>query len=155
MSSRLWGYTRRRSRYGTSAHHTSRQTRQGELWRFVRNKVIELLDARGIKLTSVDFVRFRWMEHTVDSVKTVTTPVTIWIGVLPDSLTADVAFDSCNDILQSLEKHDIFDIEVAYRESMAKPLNGPELYAPVSDHHLPKNVINLVTTRYQAGQEEI
>jgi hypothetical protein len=91
----------------------------------------------------------------VDSVKTVTTPVTIWIGVLPDSLTADVAFDSCNDILQSLEKHDIFGIEAAFLESMAKHLEGSELYAPVSDHHLLKNVIDPVTTRDQAGREEI
>ncbi|KAL5633143.1 hypothetical protein ACGC1H_003589 [Rhizoctonia solani] len=76
----------------------------------------------------------------------VTTRVTIWIGVMPDSLAGGVAFESSKDILQLLEKHDIHDIDVAYRESEAKLLSGPELFAPVSDFHPLKDVIDPVTT---------
>ena len=89
------------------------------------SKTVELLDHKNIKFTSVDLVCFRWEEQTEDSpyYKNVTSPVTIWIGVLPDST---------NDI--------------AYRESEAQLLAGPTLYAPVDHHHPLKSVIDWVTT---------
>jgi hypothetical protein len=37
----------------------------------------------------------------------VTTPVTIWVGILPDTLTGEVAFHSSN-------------VDVVYRESVAR-----------------------------------
>ena len=76
----------------------------------------------------------------------VTTPVTIWIGVLPDTLTSEVAFHSSNDILNLLKEHGISDVDVAYRESMARCFSGPELFAPVSDLDPLKAVIDPITT---------
>ena len=78
--------------------------------------------------------------------RTVTTPVTIWVGVLPDTLTGEVAFHSSNDILHLLKKHGIFDVDVAYRESVARSFSGPELFAPVSDWDPLKAIIDPVTT---------
>jgi hypothetical protein len=76
----------------------------------------------------------------------VTTPVTIWVGDLPNTLTSEVAFHSSNDILDLLKEHGISDIDVAYRESVARGFSGPGLFALVSDLDPLKAVIDPVTT---------
>ena len=122
-------------------------SKRSDLRTDIRSKTVGILDHLQIQLTSVDLVRFRWEEMTEDGRgKTVTSRATIWIGVLPDSTTGDAAFDSSKDILQLLKKHDIYDVDVAYRESTAQPLTGPVLYAPVDDLHPLKDVIDWVTT---------
>jgi hypothetical protein len=134
----------------------------------IRSKVVELLDQRNIQHSSVDLVRFSWVEdNEVDEdteddkddedtedvdIKVapygtvVTTPVTIWVGVLPDTLTSEAAFHSSNDILDLLKEHGISDIDVAYRESLARVFSGPELFAPASDLDPLKAIIDPVTT---------
>ena len=125
----------------------------------IRSKVVELLDQRNIQHSFVDLVRFSWVEENKDyeddediDIKVspyetvVTTPVTIWVGILPDTLTGEVAFHSSNDILDLLKEHGISDVDVAYRESVARGFNGPELFAPVSDFDPLKAVIDPVTT---------
>ncbi|KAI6154798.1 hypothetical protein BKA82DRAFT_23219 [Pisolithus tinctorius] len=76
----------------------------------------------------------------------VTTPVTIWVGVLPNTLTGEVEFQSSNDISNLLKDHGISDVDVAYREAAANGSNGPELFAPVSDFDPHKAAIDPVTT---------
>ena len=105
---------------------------------------------------SVDLVRFSWVEKNEESediedvdIKVapyVITPVTIWVGVLPDTLSGEVAFHSSNDILNLLEKHGISDVDVAYRESVARGFSGPKLFAPASDVDPLKAVIDPITT---------
>jgi hypothetical protein len=115
----------------------------------VCSKVVELLDQQNIQHSSIDLVRFSWVEenYNVAPYRTVvTTPVTIWVGVLPDTLTSEVAFHSSNDILNLLKEHGIFDVDVAYRESVVRGFSGPELLAPVSDFDPLKAVIDPVTT---------
>lgn len=134
----------------------------------IRSKIVKLLDQRNIQHSSVDLVRFSWVEENDDDdenengddddeiedvdIKVVpygtfiTTPVTIWVGVLPDTLTGEVAFYSSNDILDLLKEHGISDIDVAYRESVARGFSGPELFAPVTDLDPLKAVIDPVTT---------
>jgi hypothetical protein len=110
-------------------------------------KTVGLLDHKQIKHTSVDLVRFRWEEQTEDGRgKAVTGPVTIWVGVLPDSTNGDAAFDSAQGILELLKKYEINDIDIAYRESESQRLASPILYAPVNDVHPLKSVIDWVTT---------
>jgi len=149
-------------------------------------KVVELLDRRDVRHSSVDLVRFSWVEKNDDVVggddfvgnedddsleenddvtgnegddnledvdikvapdgTVVTTPVTIWVGVLPDTLTGEVAFHSSNDLLDLLKKHGISDIDVAYRESVVRDLSGPVLFAPAADLDPLKAVIDPVTT---------
>ena len=140
-------------------HH---QLGKDDLWATIRSKVVELLGRRNIQHSTVDLVRFSWVEESEDveeneedeDVDTkvapygtvVTTPVTIWVGVLPDTLTGEVAFHSSNDILDLLKEHGISDVDVAYRESVARGFSGPELFAPVSDLDPLKAVIDPVTT---------
>ncbi|CAE6413398.1 unnamed protein product [Rhizoctonia solani] len=149
---------------------------QDNRWATIRSKVVELLDQRDIKHSSIDLVRFSWdeiiekeqnrnnegVEENKDVEedeykkyanikiapykKVVITPVTIWVGVLPDTLTREVASDSSNDILNLLKEHGIFDIEVAYRESVARSFSGPELFAPVRCSDPLQAVIDPVTT---------
>ncbi|CAE6424768.1 unnamed protein product [Rhizoctonia solani] len=115
------------------------------LWLNILREVVGLLEKREIRFTSIDLARFTWKGLGPDD-ETVTTPPTIWVGVLADSLRSDVAYNSSSDILDLLKKHDISDIEVAYRESYSRLLVGPELFAPVNDFHHLKDVITPLTT---------
>ena len=117
------------------------------LWTDIYSKVVKFLDNREIQHTSIDLVRFRWEEQNSDGDReTVTSHVTIWVGVLLDSTTSDAAFESSQDILTLLKQYDIHDIDMAYCESVAQPFIGPELLAPVSDFDPLKDVIDWVTT---------
>lgn len=87
------------------------------------------------------------MEQDDDGEETpYTTPVTIWVGVLPGTLASQVAFDSANDILPMLQQHGITDIDVAYRESVFKPSSGPVLFRHASDLDPLRHVIDWLTT---------
>ncbi|KZS93092.1 hypothetical protein SISNIDRAFT_474567 [Sistotremastrum niveocremeum HHB9708] len=98
-------------------------------------KTVGLLNRKQIKQTSVDLARFRWEEQTEDGRgREVTSRITIWIGVLPDT-NGDAAFDSAQAIIELLKKYEIDDIDIAFRESEAQLLASPLLYAPVNDVH--------------------
>lgn len=72
-----------------------------------------------------------------------TTPTTIWIGVMPDTTTAELAYHSSRDILDLLAQHNIFGVEVAYRESKVTFSGGPALFAPRHSYSDPlKDVID-------------
>lgn len=113
----------------------------------IRSKTAGLLDAKQIKFTSIDLARFRWEKETEDGLgKDVTSPVTIWIGVRPDSTNGDAAFECAQDIFGLLKGYGVDDVEIAFRESEARPLAGPILSAPVNDFHPLKSVIDSLTT---------
>ncbi|KAI0033139.1 hypothetical protein K488DRAFT_85147 [Vararia minispora EC-137] len=117
------------------------------LWATVRDKTVELLDRKHIKHTSVDLVCFRWEEETEDGLgEDVTSPVTIWVGVRPDSTDGDAAFNCTEDILKLLQAHDVDNVDIAFRESEALAFTGPILYSPVNDVHPLKSVIDCLTT---------
>ncbi|OJT09444.1 hypothetical protein TRAPUB_14075 [Trametes pubescens] len=59
-----------------------------------------------------------------------TTPATIWIGVMPNTTTAEQAYHSSRDILDLLSQHSITGVEIAYRESEVTFSGGPALFAP-------------------------
>ncbi|KAJ3836427.1 hypothetical protein F5878DRAFT_718411 [Lentinula raphanica] len=128
--------------------HEHAKLSKDNLWSKIRDQTVQLLDDKQIKFTSIDLVRFRWedcpMERTSGEI--VTSSVTIWIGVLPDSTNGDAAFNSAQDIINLLKQHDINDIDVAFRESVVQPLTQPILYAPVDDLHPLKKVIDWLTT---------
>jgi hypothetical protein len=102
-----------------------------------RSNVVVLPTNKNIKLTSVGFVRFTWLEKNddqgdqevsddsdddskadgkeltyeelsatirpVEQGKRYTTPPTVWIGVLPEILGADLAYESAQEILGLLK----------------------------------------------------
>ncbi|KAL1946175.1 hypothetical protein VTO73DRAFT_15302 [Trametes versicolor] len=72
-----------------------------------------------------------------------TTPATIWIGVMPNTTTAEQAYHSSRDILDLLTQHKITGVEVAYRESKVTFSGGPALFAPRRSYSDPlKDVID-------------
>ncbi|KAH9001043.1 hypothetical protein EDB92DRAFT_1962115 [Lactarius akahatsu] len=75
-----------------------------------------------------------------------TTNPTIWVGVLPVTLTGMVAHESATEILGLLKELGIAGVDVAYRESVAKFLHAPGLFAPASDLNPLKNVIDNLST---------
>ncbi|KAI0033710.1 hypothetical protein K488DRAFT_84664 [Vararia minispora EC-137] len=122
-------------------------------------RTVELLDvdheklsknnlwSQQIRFTSVDFIRFRWVEEDGKSPqKTVTSRPTVWVGVLPDSTTGDAAFHSAQEILQLLKNYSIDDIDVAYRESTAQFLANSPLLAPFNNLSPLKDVADWITT---------
>jgi hypothetical protein len=74
-------------------------------------------------------------------------PVVIWVGVLPDSLAGEDAFNSANAILALLEGEDITDVHIEFRESVfRRSAGGAELYEPASDLDATRHVIDPLTT---------
>ena len=146
----------------------------------VRSKVVELLNQKSIRVSSVDFVRFTWLNKkadqeieeeddnddegdaeeeedvTYDDIPTIQpveygerhyTNPTIWIGVLPETLTGAVAHESSKDICAFLDSLQVQNVDIAYRESVYKTLpgHGPALFPPVEDGDPLKDVINNVS----------
>jgi hypothetical protein len=67
--------------------------------------------------------------------------------VLPDTLTGAVAHESAIEILGLLKELGFAGgVDVAYRESVAKFLHGPDLFAPVSDLDPLKDVVDNLST---------
>ncbi|KIO23305.1 hypothetical protein M407DRAFT_214897 [Tulasnella calospora MUT 4182] len=151
---------------------------QNLTWDMIRDKVVELLNQRQIKISSVDFVRFTWLDKKADKeieeegddddganeeedityddippIKPVEdgerhyTNPTIWIGVLPETLTGAVAHESSKDIRAFLDSLQVQNIDIAYRESVYKTLpgHGPALFRHVEDGDPLKNVIDNVS----------
>ncbi|KAG6876994.1 hypothetical protein C0992_011143 [Termitomyces sp. T32_za158] len=82
----------------------------------------ELLDQQKVLWSSIDVVRFCKSKNT-----SVLGPVVLWIGVLPDTLTCKEAFNSANGLLELLQRHDITDVDVEYREFVYRRSVGPPL----------------------------
>ncbi|KAL4256299.1 hypothetical protein AB1N83_013340 [Pleurotus pulmonarius] len=146
-------------------------------WDRVRDKVVELLNERNIKFTSVDFVRFTWLDKESDreieeelqeedsedevevdydaippikpveyGIRHFTNP-TIWIGVLPDTLPGAAAHEAAKDIRAFLDGLQVDNIDIAFRETIAKLLYGhvPTLFAPAKDSDALMDVIDNVS----------
>jgi hypothetical protein len=82
-------------------------------------------------------------EETVEAKKSVVGPVTIWIGVFPESTSATTAHDAAQDVLALLKDYQITDVDIDFRESSytrevdSQPLDSqllhPQLLEPVDD----------------------
>lgn len=110
-------------------------------WSIIGLQIVELLDKYQVRFTSIDVVRFRSVKETA-----IISPVVLWIGVLPDSLLGEDAFNTANSLLDLLKSHDIDDVDVEYRESVYRRSSGAELYAPVEKVDPTKEVIDPLTT---------
>ncbi|KAH6906946.1 hypothetical protein BKA70DRAFT_1491731 [Coprinopsis sp. MPI-PUGE-AT-0042] len=145
-------YTRLMRLVAVPDHHPLGQDNR---WEKVRDKVVELLDESDIKVSSIEFVRFTWLDESTDweedysnewlveaegelnyddipliqpaeyEKRHYTNP-TIWIGVSPDTLTASHAHEASRGIFSILDSFHIKDIDIAYRESVYKEMSGHE-----------------------------
>ncbi|EIN09192.1 hypothetical protein PUNSTDRAFT_67532, partial [Punctularia strigosozonata HHB-11173 SS5] len=146
-------------------------------WDKVRDQVVMLLNQRNIKVALVDFVRFTWLKKPVDReideddedddakeeeelnyddiprIQTVEdgdrhyTNPTIWIAVLPDTLTGSVAHVSSLDIRAYFNSLGTQNVDIAFRESTYKLslAHGPALFPPAEDGDSLKDVIDNVS----------
>ena len=118
----------------------------GDKWEDVGPKVCDLLDKEQVCFSIIDLVRF----PTVPDQQTpaVISPVVIWVGVLPDSLAGEDAFNSANAILALLKDEGITAIDIEFRESVFRRSAGAELYEPASDLDATRHVIDPLTTAF-------
>ncbi|KAK0491980.1 hypothetical protein EDD18DRAFT_1311037 [Armillaria luteobubalina] len=93
-----------------------------------------------VRFTTIDVVRFKMVEvdedadeETAEAKKPVVGPVTIWIGVFPESTSATAAHDAAQDVLALLRHYQITDVDVDFRESFYTREAGPQLLGPVGD----------------------
>ena len=84
-------------------------------------------------------------EETAEPKKPVVGPVTIWIGVFPESTSATAAHNAAQDVLALLEDYKITDVDVDFRESYYRREAGPQLLEPVDELHPLVNVISPLT----------
>ena len=127
-----------------------------------------------IETTCVDFVRFTWLNKDQDGVVDVEEgaeedgekdmdydaippikPIedgkhhysnpTIWVGVVPDSLSAVTAFEATKGIRAFLNELDVTNIDIAYRETIPEFSAGPALFAPVDIDDILRGFIDPVS----------
>jgi hypothetical protein len=72
-------------------------------------------------------------EEEGEAKKPVVGPVTIWIGVFPESTSATAAHDAAQDVLALLKDYQITDVDIDFRESFYTREVGPQLLEPVGD----------------------
>ncbi|KIO04556.1 hypothetical protein M404DRAFT_15448 [Pisolithus tinctorius Marx 270] len=87
-----------------------------------------------VHFSTIDLVHFRMVPD--QQTPAIISPVVIWVGALPDSLTGEDAFDLANAILVLLEDED----------SLFRHSAGAELYQPASDLDVIGHVIDPLTT---------
>ncbi|KAF8304997.1 hypothetical protein DL93DRAFT_2127334 [Clavulina sp. PMI_390] len=95
--------------------------------------VVGIMGTHKVIFTTIDVVRFKMFEFEDTSSKDCPDigPVTIWIGVVPDSTTATTAQDAAQVILALLKDYGITDVDVDFRESRYIHAVGPQLFGPV------------------------
>jgi len=94
----------------------------------------------------LDYDAIPTIQPVEDGIRHYTNP-TIWIGVLPETLTGARAHESSKDIHAYLDSLPVQNIDITYRESVIKSLtdHGPALFAPVEDGDALKEVIDKVS----------
>jgi len=92
-----------------------------EIWEAtVGPAICDYLDSKKVKWTSVDTVR---IGHEGDP----SPPAIVWIGVFPDSLSAEDGIKIATHCKSILFTHGIDDVHVEIRESI---LTGPKVWGP-------------------------
>ncbi|ETW86640.1 hypothetical protein HETIRDRAFT_447336 [Heterobasidion irregulare TC 32-1] len=96
-----------------------------------------------IRSTTIDVVRFKKVVEDEDvgdeddeegeATSSVVGPVTIWIGVSPDTISATAAHGAAQDVLALLKDYKITDVDIDFRESTYVREVGPRLHRPVGD----------------------
>ncbi|KAI6008150.1 hypothetical protein F5J12DRAFT_767781 [Pisolithus orientalis] len=134
-------------------------------------KVVAIMDDHSIRFTTIDVVRFKKIEvdepnddeeddegedDNEDEEPTKTKkrnvgPVTIWIGVFPDTTTPTAACNAAQEVLALLNHYRITDVDVDFRESFYTREAGPQLLKPVEDLHPLVDVISPLTPALGLG----
>ncbi|KAF9786177.1 hypothetical protein BJ322DRAFT_1210693 [Thelephora terrestris] len=76
----------------------------------------------------------------------VISPVVSWVGVLPDSVAGEDAFNPANAILTLPEDEGITAVDIEFRESVLGRSAGAEPYEPASDLDATRHVVDPLNT---------
>ena len=118
-------------------------TRLNEVWGTVGPLIRLIIRRNKIRYSSIDVARF--ITHDQDNGQ-FPGPVVIWIGVYPDSTTADTSHEVSQEILALLKEYQIEDVEVEWRESVVRDATGPALLPIVHDLEPTASVRGPLTT---------
>ncbi|KAG0123145.1 hypothetical protein HOY82DRAFT_511576 [Tuber indicum] len=102
-------------------------------------QVHKILNSKEVQWTSTDVARIGFVRENV-------TPVVIWIGVLPNTLTNPDGLDVAMQCKQVLLVNDIVDVEVEIRESTVIHYIGPKLYRPLRSFHPTAQLVQPLTS---------
>ncbi|KAF8884562.1 hypothetical protein CPB84DRAFT_1816945 [Gymnopilus junonius] len=111
---------------------------QDGMWDRVRDKEIEEEDDDddddAMEEKDVTYDDIAPIKPVEDGERYYTNP-TIWIGIVPETLTGAVAHESSKEIRAFLDSLQVKNVDIAYRESVYKTLagHGPALFPPVED----------------------
>ena len=83
-------------------------------------QIHNILESKGVKWTSTDVARIGFVGESV-------TPILIWIGVKPDTLSGEDSLTVAKKCKQLLIANRILDVEVEIRESVVIRYVGPRL----------------------------
>ncbi|KDR85955.1 hypothetical protein GALMADRAFT_109484 [Galerina marginata CBS 339.88] len=93
------------------------------IWTTVCPEILDLIEAAGIKWSSLDPACFFTRGLPGDLAKKgVFGPVVIWIGVIPGSTSAEAAHNASQEILELLRKKGVEDVVLEWRESEVRRL---------------------------------
>ncbi|KAG7446143.1 uncharacterized protein BT62DRAFT_932507 [Guyanagaster necrorhizus] len=100
-----------------------------EIWEAtVGPAMIDYLDFKGVKMTSLDPVRMGYVDES-------SPPVIIWMGVVPGSLSAKDGVEVATHCKNILSAYNINDVHVEIRESEISYSAGPKMYRPFSTYN--------------------
>ena len=109
-----------------------------EIWEAtVGPAMVDYLDGKGVKFTSLDPVR---MGQTGDS----SPSAIVWIGVLPGSLTAEIGIEVAIHCKSILSAHHIEDVHIEIRES--EVFRSAKMYLPAPTAHATAQVLEPFST---------
>ncbi|KAH8110301.1 hypothetical protein DFH11DRAFT_1621957 [Phellopilus nigrolimitatus] len=121
-------------------------TSLNKAWDTVGPLIVDIIVARNIKCTSIDPARFLTHAEPGEGGKGRLGPVVVWIGVEPGSTSPDTAHDVSQAILALLQKNNVKDIVVEWREAVPQWLAGPPLLRHASDRDATHYVRRFLTS---------
>ncbi|TRM67082.1 hypothetical protein BD626DRAFT_452493 [Schizophyllum amplum] len=121
-------------------------------------KVVGVLDAHHIRFTTIDVVRFKTVvgyEYLEDEGKSsdgpIIGPVTIWVGVLPNTTSPTAAHNSARDVLALLAAYHLDDVDIDFRESMYIRTVGPRLHRHLDELDPLSRIVGPITSTLGLG----
>ncbi|GBE88907.1 hypothetical protein SCP_1403150 [Sparassis crispa] len=84
------------------------------VWDNLAPRILNILDSKGVKWTSMDIVRISFTGEYV-------APIVVWIGIKPGTLSGEDGLAAVKECKQVLMANEILDVEVEIHESVRWP----------------------------------
>jgi len=111
------------------------------VWSTISPRVCDLV--RSVVKTSYSIGPARFVTHAENGEETLG-PVVIWVGVCPNSTSANTARNVSHDILGLLEQNGVKGVEVEWHEAVSWKAPGPALLSVAATPPLTSTVVSLL-----------